>query len=227
MTSFGEAETQGFFYHLAQDDPSAPRIPKVHANFGADGDERYFHGAVDLVAVIAAPTVGLLLRQTFPTGAFGRISGGCAHRRFFQDTRAPLDFTDAKALTIYVNKALSRLPRRSQPPPIDLTSAPLAIYHSDISMGNFLLDPATQRVWLIDFEHVGAFPLAVRAFVLYNTGSAFAAAVGTLLGVEREHGETLTSMVHAANLLRMCGDEQMLTVDTLQDSMETGRCALD
>jgi hypothetical protein len=63
-------------------------------------------------------------------------------------------------------------------------------------MGNFLLNPATQRVWL---EYVGAFPLPFRASALYNTGSAFAAAVGTLLGVEREHGETLTSMVHAAN----------------------------
>jgi hypothetical protein len=56
---FGEAETQGFFYHLAQDDlaqddPSSPRIPKVHAIFcGADGDERYFL----VMEYVAAPTL--------------------------------------------------------------------------------------------------------------------------------------------------------------------------
>jgi hypothetical protein len=31
--------------------------------------------------------------------------------------------------------------------------------------------------------------------------------VGTLLGVERGDRQTLASMVHAANWLRMCGDE--------------------
>ncbi|KAJ7326363.1 hypothetical protein DFH08DRAFT_337999 [Mycena albidolilacea] len=104
--------------------------------------------------------------------------------------------------------ALSRLPRRSQPPPIDFTSVPLAIYHSDISMGNFLLDPATQRVWLINFEHVGAFSLPFRAFALYNTGSAFAVA-GCGDAARRRAGKTLTSIVHAANSLRMCGDESL------------------
>ncbi|KAJ7788105.1 hypothetical protein B0H14DRAFT_269855 [Mycena olivaceomarginata] len=44
---------------------------------------------------------------------------------------------------------------------------------------------ARQHVWLIDFEHVGAFPLPFRTIALYNNGNAFTAAVGTFLGVER------------------------------------------
>jgi hypothetical protein len=41
---------------------------------------------------------------------------------------------------------------------------------------------------------------------LYNTNNTFSATVGTLLvGVERGDVETLASMVHAANLLRMWG----------------------
>ncbi|KAJ7326492.1 hypothetical protein DFH08DRAFT_710463, partial [Mycena albidolilacea] len=191
------------------------RIPKVHATFcGDDGDERYFlvmehvaaptleewfrpqmpedrSKAVDLVAVIAAPTVRWLLKQTFPPVAFGRISGGCAHHRFFQDTQAPLDFTDAKALTIYVNKVCALETPAPQPaaPHRPHLRAPwdLALQHQ---YGQLPPRPRHQRVWLIDLEHIGVFSLPFRALALYNTGSAFAAAVGTLLGVEREHGET-------------------------------------
>jgi hypothetical protein len=69
------------------------------------------------------------------------------------------------------------------------------------------LTPATQRVWLIDPEHIGVFPLPFSA--LYSTDNVFAAAAGTLLSVERGDEETLTSMVYAANFLRMCGKESL------------------
>jgi hypothetical protein len=52
--------------------------------------------------------------------------------------------------------------------------------------GNFPLDPATQHAWLIDFEHVSAFPLP---FHVYNTDNRLSA----LLNVERGDGETLVA----------------------------------
>jgi hypothetical protein len=52
--------------------------------------------------------------------------------------------------------------------------------------GNFFFDPATQRAWLIDFEHASAFPLPFR---VCNTDNGLSA----LLNVERGDGETLVS----------------------------------
>ncbi|KAJ7855161.1 hypothetical protein B0H14DRAFT_3865282 [Mycena olivaceomarginata] len=71
------------------------------------------------------------------------------------------------------------------------------------------LDPATQRVRLINFQHGSALPLPFRVFALYNTDNALPAAVSTLLIVEWGGGETLPSMVHPENLLCVCGDETL------------------
>jgi aminoglycoside phosphotransferase (APT) family kinase protein len=75
-----------------------------------------------------------------------------------------------------------------QAPAFQTPVAP-SIHHSDIRLDNFLLDPATQLVLLIDFEYIGVFSLSFRAFVLWNTDNVFTAAVGTWLGVERGESE--------------------------------------
>ncbi|KAJ7788095.1 hypothetical protein B0H14DRAFT_269604 [Mycena olivaceomarginata] len=137
---------------------------------------------------------------------------------FFQDVRALLDFTDSRYTSIRTAAPPSHRPH---------LRASCNIYHSDINMNNFL---ATQHVWLVDLEHTLA---------LHDTGGASAAPAGTLFGVERGDRQTPASTVHAADWLRMCGDETlgryrtapdgarpfggMLTTNALQDS----RCAFD
>ncbi|KAF8958880.1 hypothetical protein BDZ97DRAFT_1433973 [Flammula alnicola] len=222
-----EAETQAFFYRLAQGDSSAPRIPQVYGAFhGTRG--RYFLvmeyvvaptleewaptealkrkiEVLNLAASVAAPAVHWLLHQKVPPSTFGRIpqSKACARHRFFKDNWAPLDFADAKALTIYVNKALSRcVPPK--PPPIDFTSAPNVIYHSDVKMDNFLVDD-DHRIWLIDFQHIGVLPLPFCQYAFYSVGNAFAAAVGNLLNIELH--DDVHMMGRAAAIIGQSGND--------------------
>jgi hypothetical protein len=123
-----EAETQAFFYDLAKGDSSAPCIPEVYEAFrGTDGRhflvmeyvavptvKEWAHSeaskgelkVVDLAASVVAPAVRWLLQQQVPSSMFGRISNSkaCARHHFFKDNWAPLDFVDANALTLYINK---------------------------------------------------------------------------------------------------------------------------
>ena len=81
-----------------------------------------------------------------------------------------------------------------------------AIYHSDIKKDNFLVD-ANNRVWMIDFQHVGVLPLPFCSYAFYNTDNAFAAAVGSALNVEKyEHA---ASMVRASIVLKQSGNDSL------------------
>ena len=115
-----EAGTQHFFYILALNDPSAPRIPKVFDAFCLE--RKYFlvmekidwptveeciilekDAAVERVA----SAVEWLLDQMplVPRSVFGRITseeGACVFHRFFKDHQAPAPFVNSDALLKYV-----------------------------------------------------------------------------------------------------------------------------
>ena len=112
-----EAKTQTYFYNLAQQDDSAPRIPKVYEVFNHSG--RYFSvmeyvtgltlEAVDPSEAVSLATFALrwLLNQQPPShvfGTVGSVEGSCVRHHFFKDNRAPYAFANVQALQVYVNK---------------------------------------------------------------------------------------------------------------------------
>ena len=86
-------------------------------------------------------------------------------------------------LTITLPQAFSRLPRGNPNPHISFSSD-IVIYHSDIRQDNFLHDIRTGKIWIVDFQHIGALPEPFQTYAFFNTGNPFAAAVGTHLGHE-------------------------------------------
>jgi len=48
---------------------------------------------------------------------------------------------------------------------------------SDITLENFLYDPETQRVWMVDCQHVNVLPQSFFSFYLHRSGGPFVRAV--------------------------------------------------
>lgn len=71
----------------------------------------------------------------------------------------------------------SRAPATNQPPPVDLTSAPTAIYYSNIKMATSSSIPPLRASGSSTPEYVGAFPTPFCAFALHNTDTVIAATV--------------------------------------------------
>ena len=75
------------------------------------------------------------------------------------------------------------------------------IYHSDIKKENFLL--GSNKVCIVDFQHIGVLPQAFQTYAFFNIGDAFAASVGRKLGFQPSR--TVNAMVAMSNLLQQCG----------------------
>lgn len=112
-----EAETQTYFYNLAQEDDSAPRIPKIYEVFNHSGCSfsvmEYVTGqtleAVDPSEAVSLAAFALrwLLNQQLPSDVLGTVGseGSRVRHHFFKDNRAPYPFANVQALQTYVNKA--------------------------------------------------------------------------------------------------------------------------
>ncbi|CAA7269339.1 unnamed protein product [Cyclocybe aegerita] len=48
---------------------------------------------------------------------------------------------------------------------------------SDVSLNNFLWDPVTERVWMIDCQHVNVLPQSFASFYFHHTTDPFVKAV--------------------------------------------------
>ncbi|GJJ09726.1 hypothetical protein Clacol_003950 [Clathrus columnatus] len=221
-----EASTQSFFYALAQNDKSAPRIPKVYDAFQQDKRRFFVMEKIELPTLSsceisegdavksAASALKWLLAQlpSVPSSIFGRISSepSCVWHSFFKDHEAPVCFAHADALTKYVNKAFSRCAGKEKPS-ISSFSDELAIYHSDIRKDNFLHDIKTGKTWIIVFQHIGVLPEPFQTYAFFNTGNRFAAAVGRHLGYQPSRIAGL--LTRAANLLQMTSGNASLNLD--------------
>jgi len=228
-----EANTQTFFYALAERDGLAPGIPAVYNTFCENGYYFLVMERVDLPTLEAcnsipkedavksvAFAVGWLLAQmpAVPASLFGRISTSeaCVWHAFFKDHQAPVPFVSTEALSKYINKALSRLPGKATP--ISLPND-LAIYHSDIREDNFLIDVATGRVWVVDFQHIGVLPKAFQQYAFFNIGHSLANDVGELLG--HQEPDIVEAMSRAQGLLRQMGGDGSLGLDKFGEYQST------
>lgn len=60
---------------------------------------------------------------------------------------------------------------------VTLANERLLISHSDINLDNFLYDPVTGQVWMVDYQHVNVLPESFVSFALHVATHAFAKAV--------------------------------------------------
>jgi len=73
-------------------------------------------------------------------------------------------------------QALSRLPGRTLRA-VTLANERLLIGHSDINLNNFLYDPVTGRVWMVDYQYINVLPESFVSFALHVTTHSFVKAV--------------------------------------------------
>ena len=62
---------------------------------------------------------------------------------------------------------------------------------------------------MIDFQHIGVLPKAFQTFAFFNTGNAFAVAIGRELGYEPS--SIANEMVKASCTLQQCGGKASLS----------------
>lgn len=82
------------------------------------------------------------------------------------------------------------------------------IYHSDIKKENFLLD--SNRVCIIDFQHIGVLPQAFQTYASFNVNRPFAASVGRKLGYQPSR--TADVMVRISIVLQQSGGTASLSM---------------
>ncbi|KAL4063518.1 hypothetical protein V8B97DRAFT_1876768, partial [Scleroderma yunnanense] len=104
--------------------------------------------------------------------------------------------------------AFSRCPGKSKPS-ISF-SDDHAIYHSDISKDNFLRDIRTGKIWIVDFQHIGALLEPFQTYAFFNMDSPFAAAVGKYLGYKPS--DTANKMTITSSLLQQTGGDASLNL---------------
>ncbi|CAA7261046.1 unnamed protein product [Cyclocybe aegerita] len=217
-----EANTQNFFYLLAKDDASAPRIPRVLDAFSSDEGDCFVVmekidaqtlgdcGIPEAEAVdLAAFAVKWLQDQlsSVPDTVFGRISFEEAPvwHQFFKDHQPPGVFANPKQLAEYVSEASQRCRPKERRLSINQVLALFGddrqIYHCDIKKENFLLN--SKGVWIIDFQHIGVLPQVFQTYAFFNIGEPFAAKVGRKLGYRPSR--TANAMVPISGVLRQCG----------------------
>ncbi|KAJ6598512.1 hypothetical protein B0H10DRAFT_734251 [Mycena sp. CBHHK59/15] len=228
-----EARTQEYLHILAKSDPRAPRVPLVFDSFsdsigngyivmqyvpppattlgswvdgGCSVDERQRRS--DFAISKVADIISWLHACPLPPDAgIGPVGGGVSQHRFFADSEAPMEFASADALQVYVNRALERSPRKPPRRVTGLSKYPLQFCHSDISPDNFLIDPVTLEVWLVDAQHISILPEPFASFALYTTATPFIAEVAARMNLEP--WPHLNDLARAAQLIQMSADKSL------------------
>ncbi|KAF7328848.1 Protein kinase-like domain [Mycena venus] len=129
----------------------------------------------------------------------GPLGGGRIQHSFFNMQEAGVSFVNAVALEKYVNKAFTRLPGGAGGRQIRFQDEEHIFCHSDISFDNFLYDPATGRVWMVDFQHVNVLPRSFFSHYLHYSpwAGVVAKAVEAKLGFPRSPHLDLLALANA------------------------------
>ncbi|KAG8950613.1 hypothetical protein FRC04_007237 [Tulasnella sp. 424] len=114
-----------------------------------------------------------------------RTRSGRALHPFFGDSSAPFRYTGAPAPEPDINAALGHRPRSAPPLVVEISNEPLVMVQGDIKPFNFLIDPWTLQVTIIDFGCVNALPHSFVSFTLFSTGDKFTTRIAEFLGWKR------------------------------------------
>ncbi|KAI0766834.1 hypothetical protein BD413DRAFT_141051 [Trametes elegans] len=111
----------------------------------------------------------------------------------FKDYSALFLFDDVSALEHYVNTALRRLTRtcrasipQGSPSRIDFNKEALCFYDADPAERNFLFDPESRELWLVDYQDVGVLPYPFAVFAIEDHRSPFVNEFAEELGLANE-----------------------------------------
>ncbi|KAJ7489541.1 hypothetical protein FB451DRAFT_1225188 [Mycena latifolia] len=174
-------------------------FPTVEAWIGCARDKAEMQSRFDMACQAVAAALDRLFNLPPPTGAeIGLIEGayartqservrttsGRARHPFFGDSNAPYRYTNALALEKHINKALDHLPRSAPRLAVKIASEPLVMVQGDITRYNFLIDPETLQVTIIDFGCISALPHSLVSFTLHTTRDEFIAGIAKSLGWE-------------------------------------------
>ncbi|KAG6828912.1 hypothetical protein H0H92_006298 [Tricholoma furcatifolium] len=118
---------------------------------------------VDIAVAKVAEAIAWLRSCPLPPNAsVGSVGGGRIIHPLWLDSEAPLLFTSTEALERYMDKALLKAydfhRRQDLAPSIRLTQLPLEFCHSDVTYDNFLIDPKTLEISLIDADSISILP---------------------------------------------------------------------
>ncbi|KAG9008173.1 hypothetical protein FRB93_006741 [Tulasnella sp. JGI-2019a] len=189
--TMGEARTQAYIHDRTTDVPGGPRVPKIHQAFKRDGRTYLVMEFVNAPTVaeflathpsktedvhaIIASALSWIPRLPLPQQpSLGPIGGGFAKHIFFgPDQEAPLKFVDVLALQRYANEALRHTPGRGPKLTVDFESEARCFYHSDIRATNFLINPETWELTIVDLEHVGILTTSFTSYALHGPEHPF------------------------------------------------------
>ncbi|KIY43918.1 hypothetical protein FISHEDRAFT_77841 [Fistulina hepatica ATCC 64428] len=204
-----EGDTQAFVYAAAlQSSPNAPRVPEVYGCFSWDGIQYLVMERVNL------PTVEAWIRDAVSEAeAQSRFDKACqavanALRWLFAlsppvdseigliDGAAPFRYTGAPALERHINTVLrDHRPRSAPPLAVEISNEPLVMVAGDINQQNFLIDPWTLQVTIIDFGGISTLPRSFVSFTLYSTRDKFIARIAQFLGWRRSDNSSAMAAV--------------------------------
>ncbi|KAG8900151.1 hypothetical protein FRC00_014230 [Tulasnella sp. 408] len=224
----GGAETQKYLYEQSVRNPSAPRLPVVYDSF----ETGRFGREYIVMEYIEAPTVEYWLDKKpdmaellydkvteavrwildCPLPAeprFGPVGRGPAQHRVFPDQIAPLEFDSVEAVQRYLNTALTRFTPKlaARPTLVDFSNEEVCFYHSDIRPSNFHYDPETQKVTIVDLQHVGMGPKSFASYPLHashHNDREFLQAIATRIDYQRT--DSINGMGRASGYLVMCSN---------------------
>jgi hypothetical protein len=66
---------------------------------------------------------------------------------------------------------------------VSIANDPLVLGHSDVSLDNFLYNPHTGEVWIVDCGHINVVTLSLASYAFHTTADAFVQAAAQRLSL--------------------------------------------
>ncbi|KAE9397349.1 hypothetical protein BT96DRAFT_921545 [Gymnopus androsaceus JB14] len=221
-----EGDTQAFVYSTFKSLPYAPRVSEVYECFSWNGihylvmekidlptmetwindarSEAEKQSRFDMACEAAANALRYLFTLSPPGGTeIGLIQGAYAQTQS-EDIRAEGGCACHPTHEFYLPQALDRRPRGAPPLALNIAHEPLVMVQSDISPCNFLIDPETLHVTIIDFGGISVLPSSFVSLTLHVTRDTFIKGIAKFLGWERS--ENIETLAAAAGIYSLTSD---------------------
>ena len=221
-----EFKTHEYLFSQTFGDPSAPRIPRIVAYFTPQQEWAYLVTEridsitpADAAPEAVAEALQWLRRVPRPSGlTLGSVGGGLALHEIFKDFKAPIPFSSAKALQIYMNQALHRIRPKSRPAEMHYLDDPLIFTQSDMDSSNFALDK-NKRICMFDFRDVGVLPESFASYTLGGSLDPFINNVAGYLGWIDDRNRN--SVARAGAVLKTSSDATLGTSAPTSNKIRT------
>ncbi|KAI9510985.1 hypothetical protein F5148DRAFT_1281346 [Russula earlei] len=204
---------QSFFRALAYDNTSAPLIPKV---FDAFCQEGYCFFVMKRLPRTCGIPEAEAVESVAPAVKISFEEEACVRHAFFKEDDQYLSPTPKRSLITSSRRLGAAQTARNCPPLFRTGSRPRSrrVSPSTIATSARTTVSSTPRPnvsgWLSS-DTSACSPKVFQTYAFFNTGNAFAAAVGRELGYEPS--DIANKMVKASAVLQMCGLNASLSLD--------------